>query len=729
MIKINKAKKVVLFIALCSLTLCNIIYQNIFHILSSDGHHHSEYSIIWAPNAYMVFFLWAFYNFVPKWISLIALFMTVIGFNLVYFSSQNYPIGMGTYFSSLLMYAVNNLVFIIGFFLLIKAWSGSSVAKKYNEVISYILVHIGGAVCTLAASFSVIIFPHSSVELIYQFFAANMMAFTFFTSYLFLTEKFLPDDVNIKMMNFSLLVSLSSTVFYIVNVFFHDLSKETFALILMASFICLFIKNEIYTKILIVSFVSALFAAVNVALDLSFYDFILFYGICISTSIILIMRRKEIDFVDTLQKSVNELERSRLIDPLTGILNREGFLRCLKNFTDDRIAFLVAYADLDKFKEINDIMGHSCGDLVLQIVATRIKSVLGEDSHVARLGGDEFAFIVLGEKNSTLNVCQSILDKVKRPMMIGGAEFSIGASIGVCFSPSQETKIDALLDKADIAMFVAKRSHARTPICFEHHMDHRKSPEILNMQRAFNITKIINDCYAVYQPIHSVKDNRIFSFEALLRHPTLSTVDIINWAEEYGYMNELFEMMVIKAVKIISETGCPVTVNLSPSQLIFNGSMIESFLCNIVTEYKVPKFHLNIEITESIPILDQDLFLAIIVRIKALGIKVYLDDFGTGYAFFSTLSIGAFDAIKIDRNLVNKVNTVQSVQRLISSIISYASMSNMYVVAEGVESEVELDILKGIGVSYVQGYLFSKPLDENTVADYIKQKKLKINDK
>ncbi|MFM4875105.1 putative bifunctional diguanylate cyclase/phosphodiesterase [Aeromonas veronii] len=719
----NKVSWKVISLSIGSLVICNFIYHDIFYLLSIDGHHHSKYSIIWAPNAYMVFFLWAFYSVVPKIVTFLITFMTIIGFNFVFFNLENYPAGMGTYYTSLLIYALNNGVFIFAFYFLLKQFDHVSIYTKYGTVVSYILLHIGGALCSAIASLSVLVFPSSSLALTYQFIPANMMAFTFFTSYLFLSDMFIPNNKKIKMMNFSLLVFLSSAVFYIVNFYFHDLSKENFALIMMASFICLFIQSHIYFKIVVTSMVSALFAAVNVALDLSLYEFILFYSICISTSIILIMRRQESDYVESLETSVLKLEQSRLIDPLTMVLNREGFIRTLKSKINSNVEFLVAYADLDKFKEINDMMGHTCGDLVLQIVASRIKSVLYDMPDVARLGGDEFAFIVTGDRLSAIEKCQTIIDKVKKPIRIYDDEFSIGMSVGFCLHPNQERNIDLLLDKADVAMFFAKRSHTKHPVCYEKKMDHRKSQEVYNLHRSFGIEQILSDCYPVYQPIFDIHSHKVVSFEALLRHPNLSTMDIITWAEEYGYMNEIFEFMVNSAAQVVLEVGYPIAVNISPSQLIFNGEYVEYLLNDIIESVGIPPYHLNIEITESVPILDQESFLLVTNRIKSLGVRVYLDDFGTGYSFFSTLSTGVFDAIKIDKNIVNKVTDCPSMRRLLSSIISYASGTNIFLIAEGCETKDELKILQSIGVKFVQGFYFSKPLlKEAVVTMYSKNK-------
>ncbi|HDO1336405.1 TPA: GGDEF domain-containing protein, partial [Aeromonas veronii] len=143
------------------------------------------------------------------------------------------------------------------------------------------------------------------------------------------------------------------------------------------------------------------------------------------------MRKKETNIIHALQKTVDELKESKLIDPLTGLLNREGFKNALDEKCKSNVEFLVAYADLDKFKEINDFMGHSAGDLVLKISSARMSSILGINSHVARLGGDEFAFVIPGEKNVAMQRCQELIERIKQPITLGDNTFSIGISIGV----------------------------------------------------------------------------------------------------------------------------------------------------------------------------------------------------------------------------------------------------------------------------------------------------------
>lgn len=164
--------------------------------------------------------------------------------------------------------------------------------------------------------------------------------------------------------------------------------------------------------------------------------------------------------------------------------------------------------------------------------------------------------------------------------------------------------IEDLLNRADMAMYSAKRSYARSPVFFRDEMDHRKTQELFNYQRVYKIESILSECYAVFQPVHSIGSGEIKSYEALLRHPTLPTADIIKWAEEYGYMQELFEVMVMFSVRMILNSGLPVAVNLSPSQLVFGGERLLSFLKKVILEFNLKSYQLNVEITESILILE-----------------------------------------------------------------------------------------------------------------------------
>lgn len=245
-------------------------------------------------------------------------------------------------------------------------------------------------------------------------------------------------------------------------------------------------------------------------------------------------------------------------------------------------------------------------------------------------------------------------------------------------------------------------------------MDYNKEHNCEAHHRSLSVSEVINDCYAVFQPIYNIDDMSIISFEALLRHPIVSTDEIINWAEKYGYMHEIFEVIVSKAISVIMHTGVPVTVNISPSQIISNAKQVEGLLNNVISKHKVPQFHLNIEVTEAVPISDIDAFMGGLHKIKKIGVKVFLDDFGAGHSSFSMLRNGIFDAIKMDKTIVHRISNNRLMQHFLSSILTYASMVGMHVVAEGVEKKDDFIVLKSIGISLAQGYLFSKPLDQNS---------------
>jgi diguanylate cyclase (GGDEF)-like protein len=484
----------------------------------------------------------------------------------------------------------------------------------------------------------------------------------------------------------------------------------------------IFIKMPKLVKLTLVTLSSIFFIVVNLILKISFHEFILIYVVCISASIILIFLRKEVLFIQSLKKTFVILEKNRLIDPLTGLLNREGFKKEMLKASTNNKEFVIAYAGLDKFRDINGTLGHSSGDFVLKTISQRIKETLKDHKGIARLGGDHFSFIIINNKRNAIKICRDLMLNINKPILIGDSEFHVSASIGICNFPEQATGIEDLLDKADMAMYVAKQSHTRSPIFFSQDMDLRKSQHTFYSDQSITMDEISRNCYAVFQPLVCRKKNKVISFEALLRHPKHSVVEIINWAEEYGYMNEIFQIMVKNSARMINESGLPVSVNISPSQISFNGKLLISFLKKIISEYNIPMYHLNLEITESVPIIKRDVFLDVITDIKRLGVKLYLDDFGSGYSFFSTLNLGVFDVIKIDRSLVENIQHSQSNQRLLTLIVNYTKNIGISIVAEGVEDKDEINILDEIGINYFQGYFFSMPLREKEAIDYIKTK-------
>lgn len=409
-----------------------------------------------------------------------------------------------------------------------------------------------------------------------------------------------------------------------------------------------------------------------------------------------------------------------LSDSLTGLLNRDGFKKAISAAIFQKKEFNVVCLNLKKFRKINAFWGHAVGDLVLKIISSRIIQCLGKTQYVARFDRDDFSFLIMRDVNDAITKCNSLISKIQKTIRIGRDRLNVHVCIGICNYPNQSIEIEELIDKANIALRIAKNSHSRTALHFSEDMIHSEKLVDFYNTKDISIDEITLGSYTVYQPLFCVKSKRICSLEVLLRHPDRLTSDIITWAEEYGYMNDIFKITVMNAVRVIIKTGLPVSVNLSPSQMVFDGKWLISFLSNIISKNNLPKYSLNIEITEAIQIGDRDILKETALRIRELGVQIYLDDFGAGYSFVSVLSLGVFDFIKLDRVLVNGIQDSPSAQNLVHLILNYAKSKSMSVVAEGVEHEDEVQTLYKIGINYIQGYVFSKPLTEIDMFNYLK---------
>lgn len=409
-----------------------------------------------------------------------------------------------------------------------------------------------------------------------------------------------------------------------------------------------------------------------------------------------------------------------LTDSLTGLLNRDGFKKEISTAISKNKEFNVVHLNLIKFRGINYLWGYAVGDLVLKTISNRIGEYFGETQYIARFDRDDFSFIITNDATEAMNECKKIISIIQKPIQIEGRVLNVHVSIGICNYPNQAIGVVDLIDKADIALRIAKRSHSRIPVQFSKEMVHREQLFYIYNTKDITMDDIRLQCYTVYQPLLCLKSKKVCSLELLLRHPDKSISDIIKWAEEYGCMNEVFKFTVVNAARMIIKTGLPISVNISPSQIIFDGEWLIDYLSGILSEYKLPMYSLSIEITEAIPIENREQLKEIALKIKRLGVRIYLDDFGSGYSFISALNMGVFDVIKLDRALVSGVHNSLSAQNLVLMALSYADSKGMSVVAEGVEDEDEVRTLHKIGINYVQGYFFSKPLEEVDIVNYIK---------
>ena len=409
-------------------------------------------------------------------------------------------------------------------------------------------------------------------------------------------------------------------------------------------------------------------------------------------------------------------------DALTDLPNRALFHERLRqelaSAAPDR-QLAVLYIDIDEFKSVNDSLGHMIGDELLKSVARRLGACIESSDFVARLGGDEFAIVKTGVKDpdEVADLAQCALDAIRAPYDCLGHQVTSDASIGVALAPQHGTNLDQILKNADLAMYAAKSAGRRTWRFFEPVMDaHVRARRQLEIDLRKAIADQALEVY--YQPCLSLLSNRITGCEALLRwrHPErgmISPAEFIPIAEETGLINELGEWVLAKAC--IEATTWPeeinLAVNVSPVQ--FKSGTLALKIVSALAASGLPAHRLELEITEAVLIRDDEAALDILHQLREIGVQIALDDFGTGYSSLSYLQRFPFDKIKIDRCFVNDLAEAGG-SSIVQAVVNIAAARRMKTTAEGVETERQQQLLRGLGCTEMQGYLFSapKPADE-----------------
>jgi diguanylate cyclase (GGDEF)-like protein len=410
-------------------------------------------------------------------------------------------------------------------------------------------------------------------------------------------------------------------------------------------------------------------------------------------------------------------------DALTNLPNRALFREHLEQQlagieAGEQLAVL--YLDIDEFKSINDSLGHMVGDELLKAIAAALSSCVRGHGFVARLGGDEFAIVqsaISGPEEVTKLVTR-IYEEIRRPYECLGHQLVADASIGIALAPQHGTDLDQILKNADLAMYSAKAAGRRTHRFFEADMDTRaKARRALELDMRQAITEGGFELH--YQPIVSLQDNTITGCEALLRwrHPELgmiSPVDFIPVAEETGLINQLGEWVLFTACADAATwpDGLKVAINVSPVQ--FKSSGLALRVVEALGKSGLAPNRLELEITEAVLIRDDDAALAILHQLRAIGVRIALDDFGTGYSSLSYLQRFPFDKIKIDRCFVSDIAEPGVSSCIVQAVVNIAAARDMTTTAEGIETEQQRELLRALGCTEMQGWLFSpaKPAAE-----------------
>jgi diguanylate cyclase (GGDEF)-like protein/PAS domain S-box-containing protein len=412
-------------------------------------------------------------------------------------------------------------------------------------------------------------------------------------------------------------------------------------------------------------------------------------------------------------------------DVLTGLPNRalltERIELAIVDSARTKASFAVVFIDLDHFKAVNDTMGHAGGDVLIKKVAKRLLGCLRDGDTVARIGGDEFVLLlpeVQHDCDAMSHIIERVLDAIRKPCAVGGREFTLGCSVGISLHPADGMEAATLLKHADIAMYQAKEGGRNNYQFFTEEFN-RIVMENHDLEHRLRHALGAESFEMYYQPIVEAATGRIVKAEALIRwytpeHGFISPARFIPIAETIGLIEPL-GVWVLEAVcrqlAAWSAAGLPplpVSINISPRQ--FNQPDLARNIGATLQRHGLDPALLEIEITENCLWRDKKKFLQTLADMKALGLHVAIDDFGSGYSNMDCLKTMYFSSLKIDRSFIATVDHETNHRAIYRALISMAHNLNLVVVAEGVETQQQVDFLCGIGCDLIQGYHFSTPL-------------------
>jgi diguanylate cyclase (GGDEF)-like protein len=438
-----------------------------------------------------------------------------------------------------------------------------------------------------------------------------------------------------------------------------------------------------------------------------------------------------------LEQTLGMMARLASEDSLTGLLNLRGFRSALAEIREkhgsgrrtpeamDRVDYGILLLDLDRFKIINDTLGHSVGDLLLQETARRLRAALRSTDVLARLGGDEFGVIVdcVKARGALDDLANSLIKAIRTPFDLGGYRVRTTVSVGVAVSPSDGENADDLVVAADLALYAAKE-HSRDGYQFYHRSMTKELTDRRQIEVDLREAIERNELELYYQPIVSLRDNKVTGFEALARWnhgikgfiPPSSFIPI---AEDTGLMTGLGEWALTEACGRISRLpgDFNLAVNLSPVQ--FSSPDLVDVVQRALILSGLAPGRLELEITESLLLENNEHTITMLRRLRELGVRIALDDFGTGYSSLSYLRNFPLDRIKIDRSFVTDIATQHDQIAVVQAVISIARALGMSVTAEGVETPIQKEFLRSLGCDEAQGFLFGKPVPFEQLAEMI----------
>ncbi len=430
-----------------------------------------------------------------------------------------------------------------------------------------------------------------------------------------------------------------------------------------------------------------------------------------------------------------QLARHAFHDALTGLPNRRLFLDHLDHAlrrsqrSDEQHAVL--FADVDRFKIVNDSLGHHSGDQLLIAIAERLKSAVRPGDMLARFGGDEFTLLLenVASPEDSVACAQRILDRMQEPIVLpGGHEVVATVSIGIALTDSDKTRDDVLHD-ADVAMYQAKaKGRGGNFEVFDVEAMGTRSAERIDLESALRKALERDELVVYFQPVVSIADGRVTGAEALVRwqHPNrglLAPSHFIGLAEDTGMILPLgrvvLEQACVQARQWRERLRLPLTVAVNLSARQFQQKGLVEDIEEVLVRTQVDPAQISLEITESLAMEDAERTIEILTRLKRLGVKVSIDDFGTGYSALGYLANFPVDVVKVDRSFVERVEIDPVKSAIVSAVVNLSSVIGITTVIEGVETKEQLHHLQSIGCTTVQGFYFAKPMPADDLTEML----------
>ena len=444
----------------------------------------------------------------------------------------------------------------------------------------------------------------------------------------------------------------------------------------------------------------------------------------------------QIQDITAKHQAEEKLRYDASYDSLTELSNRTVFMKQLNKSvvraTDENdYEFAVIFVDLDKFKLVNDSIGHTVGDKLLVAVAKRLKKCLPADCTLARFGSDEFLILLDEdiEEEKLILLVEEIQKQVNLVYGISGQEISITSSIGVVYYDDIHNTAEDVLRDADTALHIAKTQGRSRYVFFDEQM-RKKAISQMRLEKDLHRAVERNELYLVYQPIIALADKKIVGFEALIRwnHPQIgfvSPLDFISIAEENGTIVKIGNFVLDEACRqlriwqnaFVDDLPLTVSVNVSAKQLLKKQLLTE--VLEIFEKYQIAPNQIKLEITESVVVENSEAVISILKQFRAMGIKLSMDDFGTGYSSLSYLHKLPINTLKIDRSFVSQMTDETESAEIVKTIVLLAKNLQLDIVAEGIETAEQHEILRDLGCEFGQGYHFSKPLNVEDATDFI----------